>query len=109
MTKLYHLNPPKLSRIRQLAELRCLPDDAIINITEASILMGKHPETIRRWRKLKVGPRHLRHPISINHIEYLIGDVRSWIMGRFSSPKDDPSSVWVNSAPKTSTSSHRNP
>jgi hypothetical protein len=101
--------PPKFSRIRPLHELRRLPDEAIINVTEASLLLGKHPETIRRWRKLKVGPRHLRHPIYINHIEYLIGDVRAWIMGRFSQPSSDPQSLWGRSVPKTSTPFHKNP
>lgn len=104
-----HTTPPKNSRIRPLHELRKLPDDAIINITEASLLLGKHPETIRRWRKLKAGPRHLRHPIYINHVEYLIGDVRTWIMRRCTPPDGNPPNLWERSVLQHSTTQHHNP
>ena len=109
MTTRSHTEPLKSSRIRPPNELRKLPDDAIINITEASFLLGKHPETIRRWRKLSVGPRHLKHPIYPNHVEYLIGDVRDWIMERFSPPGGNPPSLWGRSIPKSSTPFHHNP
>jgi hypothetical protein len=95
MTRKSNLKPPKLSRIRPLTELRCLPDDAIINITEASLLIGKHPETIRRWRKLNGGPRYLKHPVYSNHVEYLIGDVRDWIMTRTVSSVGDQPRLWT--------------
>ena len=109
MTTRSYIARSKISRIRPHQVLRKLPDDAIINITEASFLLGKHPETIRRWRKLNVGPRHLKHPIYPNHVEYLIGDVRDWIMERFSSPGGNPPSLWGRSVPKPLTSFHNNP
>ena len=106
MTKQPNTQNSKYSRTRGLDALRCLPNDAIINITEASYLLGKHPETIRRWRKLSVGPRHLRHPIYPNHTEYLIGDVRAWIISRFDSFSGDPLKLLERDASETLNSSH---
>lgn len=104
-----HTTQPKKSRIRPLHELRKLPNDAIINITEASQLLGKHPETIRRWRKLEAGPRHLIHPIYPKHVEYLIGDVRDWIMERFSRPGGDLPNVWGRIVSRTAITPIHNP
>ena len=81
-------NQAKQSRIRPLDLLCNLPNDAIINVAEVGRLICRDRETIRRWRKLNAGPRFLCHPVYPNRVEYRLGDVREWILGRRADTND---------------------
>jgi hypothetical protein len=66
---------------RSFNEVINLPDEAIVNIAEAALLMRRHPETLRRWRLANLGPRYLTSHNNAK-IEYLVKDIRNWIEGR---------------------------
>jgi len=72
----------KSCRSRLLNELVSLPDEALIGVNEAALLIGRSRETIRRWRKLGIGPSHLKHPLGSDYAQYQIGIIRNWIKGR---------------------------
>ena len=76
----------KSNRVRNLNELVSLPNDALIGVNEAALLMGRSRETIRRWRKNGIGPAFLRHPLSCDRAEYSIGDIRKWLSERHERP-----------------------
>ena len=68
--------------LKRIYYLNNLPDNCIISLTDAALLLNKSPETIRRWRHQKVGPPHLAHPTYRDRVEYEIGAVRNWIFER---------------------------
>ena len=70
------------NRVRNLNELVSLPDDALIGVNEAALLMGRSRETVRRWRKMGIGPLHLNHPMGNDYAQYQIGEIRNWIKAR---------------------------
>jgi len=70
------------TRVRQAYELVALPDDAVVAAGEVAILVGKSVETLRRWRKKKLGPRYLNATARIDSAEYRLGDIRDWMSAR---------------------------